>query len=605
VRFFRLAEQRIAEKTGKGVVCYISNFSYLSDPSFVVMRQRFLSEFDQLWFDCMNGDSRETGKLTPEGKPDPSVFSTEYNREGIRLGTSISLLVRQPKRSQQPKVLFRDFWGKKKRTDVLASLNTENFDAQYETVSPDKSNRYSFRFSNVSSQYLEWLKLVDLCAESPSNGLMEKRGSALIDIDKDALEKRMQMYYDTKVDWETLKALGTGLTKNAAGFEPKKVRAKVLAAEAYNQNQLRRYALRPFETRWCYYSDISTLWNRSRPALWAQCWEGNSFLMSRPAGVANPEGVPFFFTRVLGDNDFQRGHSYYFPFRLQTTQKQKGKKNSEPDTLFNVDNLADTTLKANLSQKARDYFTQLGITNPDADADTAGLIWMHALAIGYSPAYLSENADGIRQDWPRIPLPNSRELLFASAELGKQVAALLDTENPVAGVTQKVRSELKAIALISRVGSGNINPDSGELAITAGWGYAGSRSVTMPGKGKVVERPYTSQEKAAIKEGATALGLTTEQAMEQLGNTTCDIYLNDTAYWKNLPTKVWNYTIGGYQVIKKWLSYREEKLLGRSLKKEEVREVSNMARRISAILLLETELDKNYQLIKQSTYSFD
>ena len=71
VRFFRLAERRIAEKTGKGVVCYISNFSYLSDPSFVVMRQRFLSEFDALWFDCLNGDSRETGKVTPDGKPDP------------------------------------------------------------------------------------------------------------------------------------------------------------------------------------------------------------------------------------------------------------------------------------------------------------------------------------------------------------------------------------------------------------------------------------------------------------------------------------------------------------------------------------------------------
>ena len=95
VRFFGLAERRIAEKTGKGVVCYISNFSYLGDPSFVVMRQRFLSEFDALWFDCLNGDSRETGKLTPEGKPDPSVFSTEYNREGIRVGTSVALMVRK------------------------------------------------------------------------------------------------------------------------------------------------------------------------------------------------------------------------------------------------------------------------------------------------------------------------------------------------------------------------------------------------------------------------------------------------------------------------------------------------------------------------------
>ena len=77
VRFFRLAERRIAEMTGKGVVSFISNFSFLGDPSFVVMRQRLLGEFDKLWFDCMNGDSRETGKLTPEGDPDPSVFSTQ------------------------------------------------------------------------------------------------------------------------------------------------------------------------------------------------------------------------------------------------------------------------------------------------------------------------------------------------------------------------------------------------------------------------------------------------------------------------------------------------------------------------------------------------
>lgn len=113
IRFLRSAEQRIAEKTNKGVVCYISNFSYLGDPSFVVMRQRFLSEFDKLWFDCMNGDSRETGKLTPEGKPDPSVFSTEYNREGIRVGTAIALMVRQEKRTDKPLVRFRHFWGVK------------------------------------------------------------------------------------------------------------------------------------------------------------------------------------------------------------------------------------------------------------------------------------------------------------------------------------------------------------------------------------------------------------------------------------------------------------------------------------------------------------
>src|SRR5438876_11458309 len=94
VRFFRLAERRIAEMSGQGVVSFISNFSYLGDPSFVVMRQRFLAECDKLWLDCLNGDSRETGKLTPDGKPDPSIFSTDYNREGIRIGTAAAVIVR-------------------------------------------------------------------------------------------------------------------------------------------------------------------------------------------------------------------------------------------------------------------------------------------------------------------------------------------------------------------------------------------------------------------------------------------------------------------------------------------------------------------------------
>jgi predicted helicase len=94
VCFLRIGQRRITA-TGRGIVCYISNYSYIDDPSFVVARQRLSAEFDTIWIDCMNGDSRETGKLTPDGRPDPSIFSTPFNREGIRLGTAIGLFVRQ------------------------------------------------------------------------------------------------------------------------------------------------------------------------------------------------------------------------------------------------------------------------------------------------------------------------------------------------------------------------------------------------------------------------------------------------------------------------------------------------------------------------------
>jgi len=66
--------------------------------------------------------------------------------------------------------------------------------------------------------------------------------------------------------------------------------------------------------------------------------------------------------------------------------------------------------------------------------------------------------------------------------------------------------------------------------------------------------------------------------------------------------RVWDYTIGGYQVIKKWLSYREREQLGRALTPDEAREVMNIARRIAAILLLEPALNANYESVKASCY---
>ena len=71
VRFFRMAERRITEKTGRGVVCFISNYSWLDGLSFTGMRERYLEAFDAIRIDCLNGDKYKTGKTTPDGRSRP------------------------------------------------------------------------------------------------------------------------------------------------------------------------------------------------------------------------------------------------------------------------------------------------------------------------------------------------------------------------------------------------------------------------------------------------------------------------------------------------------------------------------------------------------
>ncbi len=94
VRFFRLAERRIGEIGHCGIVCFISNFGWMDGLSHVVMRDHLLSTFDAVWIDNCNGDRFRTGKKTPDGKPDQSMFSTDDQAIGIEPGTAIASFVR-------------------------------------------------------------------------------------------------------------------------------------------------------------------------------------------------------------------------------------------------------------------------------------------------------------------------------------------------------------------------------------------------------------------------------------------------------------------------------------------------------------------------------
>jgi hypothetical protein len=583
VRFFRMAERRIVEKSGHGVVCFISNYSWLDGLSFTGMREHYLDEFDRIWVDSLNGDKYKTGKLTPSGDPDPSVFSTEFNKEGIQVGTAIALLVRKEDGPNPRPVLFRHLWGKDKREQLLATAEQKD-DSLYEPLGPQVELGLALMPGTLDEEYFDWPLLPELFPVS-FPGVKTSRDDVVVDIDRDRLTERMKKYFDPAISNEEVKRIAPSFMKSTTRFQAEAVRAQ-LVKRGLLQDRFVRYCYRPFDVRWLYWEPETKLLDEKRQEYFPNVFAGNMWIESRQKQTMEAFDRGYV-TSVMADN-FGNGLSNFFPLLLSDPQ--------ENHHLFNEPNKDGSTVE-NVSPPTKAYAAALSATGKH--------VFLHTIALLNCPAYRRENAGALRQDWARIPLPSSKEALQASAELGKEVAALLDSERHVPGITSgRIRLELSRIALVSRTEEGDISIAAGELAVIAGWGHAGKDGATMPGKGRVRERDYTSEEKETIAAGAAERGVGLEQAMRCLGEKTLDVYLNGVAYWRNVPLRVWEHTIGGYQVIKKWLSYRERPLLGRDLTKDEAREVTNMARRIAAILLMEAALDENYRATKNSAFDW-
>jgi Type ISP C-terminal specificity domain len=197
-------------------------------------------------------------------------------------------------------------------------------------------------------------------------------------------------------------------------------------------------------------------------------------------------------------------------------------------------------------------------------------LFFHTLATMHSPQYRTENSGALLGDWPRIPIPATADLLSHSASLGHRLAELLDAESSL-----NFTAEWSFLAALKLPTPQNLAEN---LKLTAGWGSRGQGGSVMPGRGVYIERDWTSSERDKLTTLASSQHLTLEVALSLLGETCVDVHLNGSTYWNAIPSKVWDYTLGGYQVLKKWLSYRELPLLGRPLQPDEAAYVSQVAR---------------------------
>ena len=551
VRFFRMAERRIAEKTGQGVVCFISNYSWLDGLSFTGMRERYLEAFDAIRIDCLNGDKYKTGKVAPDGSPDPSIFSTEGDSVGIQVGTAIATLVRKADHEPADAVAFRHLWGEAKPAELIASAEVEP-DGLYSEVEPLLPLGLPFVETAVSPDWFDWPSLPDLFPVS-FPGVKTSRDGFLVDTDLDRLRARVGEYFDPALSHEEIARRYPRVMKSTARFDAPAVRDALLKRGGPDESGFVRFAYRPFDNRWLYWEKDTKLLDEKRADYRPHAFEGNLWLEARER-EAKEDFSRGTFVGDLADN-FGNGLSSWFPsWLLDDGMASDGREGP----------------RANLTDRAERFLERLGIGVED--------LFHHVLATLHDSAYREANAGALRMEWPRIPLPGwpdgeaegAAQALARSAAHGRRMAALLDSDSPVSSEVETYWHP--QISVPSTVAGRYMAGE--DFALTAGWGHFGAGVAVMPGSGRIVERGYSPEERAALGEHVGALG-----------ESTFDVYLNGEAFWRNVPSAIWDYRLGGYQVLKKWLSYREQKVLGRSLRPDEVQHFADTARRIGALLL--------------------
>ena len=374
VRFFRMAERRIAERTGQGVVCFISNYSWLDGLSFTGMRERYLEAFDTVRIDCLNGDKYKTGKVAPDGSPDPSIFSTESDPVGIQVGTAIATLVRKAYHQPAQFVGFRHLWGRAKRETLLDTAEAKP-DVLYARLSPPMPLGLPFVETAVSDEWFDWPALPELFPES-FPGVKTSRDGFLVDTDLARLKARLADYFDPALSSDEIAQAYPTAMKTTGAFDGRRVRSELLARGGPNEDGFVRFAYRPLDNRWLYWEPDSGLLDRPRAECRPHVFGGNTWIEAREREAkedfSRGTTVPH-----LADN-FGNGLSSFFPLRLR-------------DESAGHDGDA-TQHRPNLSAVAQRYLARLGLNAVD--------LFHHVLAVLHDPRYRQANAGALRLEWP-------------------------------------------------------------------------------------------------------------------------------------------------------------------------------------------------------------
>src|SRR3989339_1738219 len=265
VKFIRFGQWKI-DQLSEGILAFITNHSYLDNPTFRGMRQSLMNSFDEIYILDLHGNSLKKEKC-PDGSKDENVFD-------IQQGVSIALFVKRKDKKDSCKVFHSETWGlreQKYRWLLKNDINTTKWKGLF-----PKSEFYLFipRDERLLKEYESYPKIIDIFIQN-SVGIVTARDNFVIDSDKEKLKQRIRMFIDEKMPDEYIRQ--TFNLEDKANWKLKVAREKVRKDENW-QGAIQQILYRPFDIKWIFYHDAVV--ERSRKQVMCQMMNKNLGLIT-------------------------------------------------------------------------------------------------------------------------------------------------------------------------------------------------------------------------------------------------------------------------------------------------------------------------------------
>ena len=411
VKFIRFAQWRI-EKTGEGVLGFVTNHGYLDGPTFRGMRDSLMKTFDEIYLLDLHGNSKRKERA-PDGGPDANVFD-------IQQGVAIGLFVKCKDSGGDPaRVLHADLWGEREAgTDggKYGWLAANDIGSTEWTELSPKSPQYLFvpRDEALIGEYDTGWKLTDVF---PVNvlGFQTHRDRFAIAYTREEIAQRLAQMCDETVSDEALRdRYGV---RDSGVWKVADARAALRAAGARAQQNIVQCSYRPFDKRWCFYG--REFMDRPRRELLTHVLGRKNSCLN----VMRQTKAPEWEHALVSDDppsaifiEIKDGSSAFPLYRYPLVEDaMKGAADRTP-------NLALEFTAKMASAVGLDFA-------PDGPGDLETAfgpedVFHYIYAVLHSPEYRRRYADFLKSDFPRIPLPGSRALFTDLATLGAHLATL-------------------------------------------------------------------------------------------------------------------------------------------------------------------------------------